>query len=91
MDDDVTCVDQNPIAMRHAFMAYIRQAGLAQVLEQVVRDGADMAVRSAGCNDHVIADRGFAAEIEGEGILGLHVFEGVEDEAQRLIGGMTRV
>ena len=90
MDDDITCVDQNPVAMRHAFIAYIRQAGLAQVLEQVVRDGADMAVRPAGTNDHIIADRGFAAEIEGEGVLRLHVFKRGEDEAQRLIGDRTR-
>ena len=76
--------------MRQAFDAHIRQAGLAQVFEQVVRDGADMAVRPAGSHDHKIADRSFAAEIEGEGILGLHILKRGEDKAQRLVGGRTR-
>ena len=60
-----------------------RHAGLLQVLEHVVRDRADMAVGPAGGHHHVVADRGLAGEIDGDGVLGLHVVEAREDQCAR--------
>ena len=38
---------------------------------------------------HLAADRGFAGEIDGGGVLGFHIFQAREDDAERLFG--TRV
>jgi len=45
-----------------------------------------MALRPAGGHDHVIAYRGFAGEIDGDAVLGFHVFETREDDAECLLG-----
>jgi hypothetical protein len=55
----------------------------------MIRDRADMAVRPAGGHNHEVADRGFSTEIDGEGVLGLHVVEAVEDQSEDLLGVKT--
>ena len=57
-----------------------------QVLDQVVRNSGNMDVRAAGGHDHVIADGGFAVKIDGDAVLGFHVFQPREDDAERLLG-----
>jgi hypothetical protein len=52
----------------------------------MVGDRADMALRPAGGHDHVIAYRGFAGEIDGDAVLGFHVFQTREDDAECLLG-----
>ena len=39
----------------------------------------------------VVGDRGFAGEIDGDGVLGLHVVEAGEDQAQNLLGVGTHL
>jgi hypothetical protein len=56
----------------------------------VVGDGADMPLRSAGGHHHIIADRGFAGEIDGDAVLGFDVFKTGEDQAERLLGVWPR-
>ena len=50
-------------------------AGFVQILDDPVGDRADMALRPAGSNDHVVADRRFVPQIDGEGVLRLHIVE----------------
>ena len=38
-----------------------------------------------------VGDRGFAGEIDGDGVLGLHVVEAGEDEAEDLLGVRTHL
>ena len=51
-----------------------------------IGDGADMAVRPSGGHDHVVADRRLAVQINGDGVLGLHIVETGEDKAKGLLG-----
>ena len=64
----------------------VRDPGLFEALQHAVRDGADMAVRPAAGNHHGVSDRGLAGEIDGDGVLGLHVVEAVEDQAKGPLG-----
>src|SRR5437867_4445460 len=48
VDDHVTRIDQHPVEGAHAFDAEIADAGIFQVAEQPVGNGADMAVRPPG-------------------------------------------
>jgi hypothetical protein len=74
--------------MRHAFDPGAN-ADLVQIFDHAVGYRSDMAMRSAGRDDHVVADRGFVFEIDGEGVLGLHVVEAVEDQSEDLLGVKT--
>jgi uncharacterized protein (DUF1697 family) len=74
--------------MRHAFDPGAN-ADLVQIFDHSVGYRSDVAVRSAGRHDHVVADRRFVFEIDGEGVLGLHVVEAVEDQSEDLLGVNT--
>src|SRR5258705_6371595 len=86
MDDDVARVDQHPVAMRHALDFDRADTRLGEVVEHARRDRADMTVGRTGRHNHVVGDRGFATEVDGEGVLGLHIVEAREDKAKRLLG-----
>ena len=88
MNDHVASVDEHPIAMRHAFDLRVN-ADFAQIFDHPVGHGSDMAMRSAGGNDHVVADRRFVSKTDREGVLGLHVVEAVEDQSEDLLGVKT--
>ena len=55
MNDDVASVDQDPVAMRHTFDLSVN-ADFAQIFDHSIGHRSDMAVRSAGRHDHVVAD-----------------------------------
>src|SRR6185437_1153033 len=86
VDDDVYGVDQHPIALAHAFHPHAGDAGLLDVLDDMVSNGTDMALRAAGSDHHVIADGRFAAEIDDNAVLGLHVVKTREDCFEHLLG-----
>src|SRR5690606_39622424 len=65
------CIHQHPVAVRHAFDARLVEAVLAQSLEQLVGNGADMTVGAAGGHDHVVGQRRLAGDVDGDGVLGL--------------------
>jgi hypothetical protein len=71
--------------MRHAFDARVLDAGLFQALKHAIGDGADMAIRPAAGDDHRVGECSLAGEVDGDGVLGLHVFEAVEDQSKRLL------
>ena len=82
VDDHVAGIDQHPVERAHAFDAEIADAGVLQVAEQPVGDGADMAVRPAGSDDHEVAERRFSGDVDGNRVLGLGVVETAEDHFQ---------
>ena len=88
MNDHVARIDQHPVAMRYAFDPG-GNAGLVQILDDPVGDRADMALRPAGRHDHVVADRRFISQIDGEDVLGLHIVEAGEDQTKDLLGVKT--
>ena len=85
MDDDIAGIDQDPVAVGHALDAH-REAGLRQVLEQMIRDCPDLTVRPPGGHHHGVGNRSFAGEIDCDGVLGFHIADSGEDEAKRLLG-----
>jgi hypothetical protein len=64
--------------MRNAFDPR-GNADFVQIFDDPVGDRADMTLRPAGSNDHVVADRRFVTQIDGEGVLRLHIVEAGKD------------
>ena len=62
------------------------EADLAEILHHILRDRADMPVHPAGGHDHVVGDGGFAAKVDADRVLRLHVVEAVEDTLQDAFG-----
>ena len=65
-----------------AFDAKIRAAGVLQVADQPLGDGADVAIRTTRRDDHVVGERGFSGDVDGNGVLCLGVVETGEDHLQ---------
>ena len=91
VDDHVACVDQHPVAMRHAFDADLADAGLVQVFDHAIGDRAHLPAGSSGGYDDEVGERTLAAEIDGDGILGLHIVDACEDQAKGLLGVKTHL
>ena len=77
--------------MGHALDPQAGQPGLAQVFEHAIRHRSHMAVGPRGGHDHVVGDGGIIAQVDGGGVLGLHVVEAREDDAERLVGVRSRL
>ena len=86
MDNHVAGVDQDPVALPHPFDTNARTARTFNVLDEVLGNSADMALRPAAGHDHVIADRGFSGEIDDDAVLRFHIFKSREDGVERLLG-----
>ena len=91
MNDHVARIDQYPIAMRHALDPGVAQTRLREILEDAIGDSAYMALRPTGGHNHAVRKSGFQGEIDGHGVLGLHVIEAREDQAKNLLGGRTQL
>jgi len=92
VDDHVAGVDQHPVAVRQALDPGLAGAGLFQRAHQVVGDGADMAVRAPGRDDHAIGDRAFVFQVDEYDVLGLIVVETGQNEVlQTFYGGKVLV
>jgi hypothetical protein len=64
VDDHVAGVDQHPVAMRHALDPEIAAAGRFQVIEKAVGDRPDVTLGTPGCDNHVVAERRFSADVD---------------------------
>ena len=60
MNNDVTGIDQHPIALAHAFDAWAAKASPFDLLDQMIGHGTNLAGRCAGGDNHVIGDGRFA-------------------------------
>ena len=80
MHDDVSRVDQNPIAGLQTFDAGRTQAFVLQVGNEVFADRRDMTVRASGYDHHVVAQRRFSGNVDGDDVFCLRVLEACEDQ-----------
>jgi hypothetical protein len=78
MYDNVTRIDQDPVAMRQAFHAKFAVSAVFQRLSQLLRARADRPVRAPGRNDHVIAYRRLSMQVDRHHIFVFCVGKGVE-------------
>jgi hypothetical protein len=101
MHDDIADIDQHPVAGRQAFDLGLAVAGFLERADDVIGQGADMAVRAARRDDEGVGDRGLALQVDADDILRLVVIELIDDQGfQRLkafgggsfiVGGLTVV
>ena len=88
VNDDIARIDQDPIGIGQAFDLEVLAAIMLQPFDQLVGNGADMTVGTAGSDDHFIGDDGLAIQIDGDDVLGLGIFQlaenGGEEGALRL-------
>ena len=75
VDDHIAGIDQHPVAGAQALDADVAAAGFLQVVEQPVGDRRDVAVRTAGGDDHVVGEGRFAGDVDRDEVLGLGVVE----------------
>ena len=80
MHDDITGIDQHPVAMGHTLDPWIAHAGFGEVIYDAVRNRAHVAVRSPRRHNHDIGNSGLSRKIDGDGVLGLHVVEARQDK-----------
>ena len=88
MDDHVARIDQNPIAQRHPFNPCLADTAFFELLDQLIGDGADVTLGTAGGDNHVIAKRRFPCQVDADDIVSLGVLKGVGDEVGE--GGGSR-
>ena len=92
MDNDITGVNQHPVACVQAFDAGTAEAFVLQVGDEVVADCRNMPVRAPGNHNHVVAQRRLAGNVYGDDIFGLGVLEACEDQlksAAIVLGAVT--
>jgi hypothetical protein len=83
MDDDVAGIDQHPIALGLALDAGAAITFLFELLDELVGDGPDMPLRTPRGEDHMVADRGFASQVDAGDILCLGGVECVEHDSEQ--------
>jgi len=84
MHNDVTGINQNPIALIGAFCLCTYADGL-KIVDNVIRHRTDLAGRSARSNNHVICDGGFANKFDVDDVESFIVLEGRCDAFDRLL------
>jgi hypothetical protein len=75
VNDDVADIDQNPVALFFAFDANPAQSRFLQLAVQLIGQRADVPIGSAGCDNHMVAERGFSFQVDGNHVLGFAVVE----------------
>src|SRR4249920_3510729 len=80
--DDVGGVDQHPVTLRAAFDTYTAVPSLSQLARQLLGDGSDVPIRSAGGDHHVVADGRFPPDVDRHHFLGFGVVEPGRDETE---------
>jgi len=82
MDDNIAGIDQHPIALGLALDAGAAIAFLFEFLDELVGDGPDMPLRAPLREDHMVADRGLASQVDAGDVLGLGGVERVEHDIE---------
>ena len=64
MDDDIAGINEDPIAIRHAFNPQARVTFGFELFDQLIGNSANMAVGASRRNDHRISECCFTGEID---------------------------
>lgn len=75
MNDDVSGVDQNPVALRQALDPRGAHARSLASFNRLIRDGAHMGCRSSRCDQHLVGERRFTAQVDRDNVLGFRIFQ----------------
>lgn len=79
MHDNITRIDEHPVALRHTLDPEVSEALRLQPLDQLIGNRRDMTVRAPGGDDHLIGEGTLAVEIDRGNVLGLGIIETCED------------
>lgn len=75
-------VDQHPVAGWLAFDAHLAQAGFLEGFDEMIGDGADVPLRAAGCDHHIVSDGGFAAQVDGDDVFRLIIIQTSDNQGE---------
>lgn len=89
MDDNIARVDQHPVAKGHSFDPGIANACFFQLFHESIGDRAHMALRAARGDDHGIAKRRLAGQVDADDVVSLGVLKRVDDEMSEGGGGRS--
>lgn len=79
MHNHIPRIDQNPIAMGQPFNLGAFNARFLQRFGEVVRNGAHVALRTAGRDDHEVGHGSFFRDVDGRNFFSLGIFKTSED------------
>lgn len=93
MNDDIADIDQDPVAMGQALHPGGAQTVALDGPTQLIGDRADMTVRTARGNDHIVPQRRFSRNVDGFDVFGLGIGQAGKNNFQPfapLLGIATR-
>lgn len=90
MDDDVARIHQHPIATLHPFDRHLLEADGLERVDHAAGERADMALRRAAGNHHIVSEIGFAVQVYGNNVFGFMCVEGGKDDAFEMGGRKLR-
>lgn len=85
MDDDIAGVDQHPITMGLPLDASAAIAFIFELPDELVGDGPDVPLRAPRCEHHMVADRGFSPQVDGDDVPSLGGIERVEHDVEEMV------
>ena len=88
MDDDIACVDQHPVAGLETFNTRAAETLILHVGDEVFADRRHMPARTSGHDYHVIRQRRFSGNVQGNDIFCFGVLDTRKDGFQGTTGGI---
>jgi hypothetical protein len=79
MHDDITGIDEHPVALRHTLDAEIAEAFRLQPLDELIGNRRNVPVGAPGSDDHLVGKGALAIEIDRGDVLGLGIIKTGED------------
>ena len=76
MDNNVACIDQNPVALAQAFRPYGFNPSVFQTFHEVRCNGANVPIRPPGRDDHSVGKHCFSDKVDRGHFHGLIIFKG---------------
>jgi hypothetical protein len=79
VDNHVARIDENPVALGHAFNAEIGESCRFKLFDKLLGNGGNMPIGTAAGYDHLVGQRALAIEIYRSNVLGFGVIKTSED------------
>jgi len=80
VDHNVTGIKQHPVTGGQAFDAHLTETGILERAHNVIRQRADVTVRTARSDDQGVGHRALAAQIDADNVLRLIIIQLVQDD-----------
>jgi hypothetical protein len=81
VNDHLAGIDEDPVAVRHALDPEVALSAGLELVDQMIGDGPDVTVRTAGSDHHAIGNGCLTVKIDCHDIFGLGIVKLGQDGA----------